>query len=186
MRMPWTTPTGGQARPLMAPIPSLLNLGARLRLRAPFSGGGAMRDHLAACFDFPDAPDWRWLRLHWPEPALLVTGARLEDLARAESGRLACLASPYADFEGGKALAADTALAWLAKLAEAEVLGLSPAWNAEEARLPAAQPDKISRVAELVVVPPVEGWAQSIEVWQAVCTALAGTKAVYVLEHVHG
>lgn len=141
-----------------------------------------MRDHLGACFDFPDAPDWHWLRLHWPEPALLVTGASLGDLARAENGRLASLATPYADFSGGTVLAADMAAGWLVVLAEIQVPALSPAFIAMHAGQKIARTEAVSRLAELVVVPPVEGWAQSIEVWRAVCCALAGNKPVYLLK----
>lgn len=140
-----------------------------------------MRDLMACAGDFPDRPDWIWLRWFWGGSTLLQEGVRLGDLAEREAGRLACLATPYAGFPGGMDAASESASEWLQMLAGAGVQAIAPACVSAWAGLPEADPEPVARLAELVVVPPVPGWEASIEVWRAVELALAAVKPVYLL-----
>ncbi|GLO71838.1 hypothetical protein MACH17_33550 [Phaeobacter inhibens] len=126
-------------------------------------------------------PDWVWLRWYWGVTHLMRDGVTLDYVAKRERGRVACLATPYSDFPGGSVLAADYAAEWSGLLSGARLLPLSPALSAFETGAASAEIDPISRVAEIVVVPPIEGWRQSVEVWRAVCTGLGAMRSVYVL-----
>ena len=140
-----------------------------------------MRDLMACAGDFPDRPDWVWLRWFWGGSTLLQEGVRLGDLAEREAGRLACLATPYAGFPGGMDAASESASEWLQMLAGAGVQAIAPACVSAWAGLTEADPEPVARLAELVVVPPVPGWETSLEVWRAVELALAAVKPVYLL-----
>ncbi|AUQ93846.1 hypothetical protein PhaeoP66_04685 (plasmid) [Phaeobacter inhibens] len=140
-----------------------------------------MLDLQSCALAFPDRPDWVWLRWYWGVTDLLRDGVTLDDVAARERGRIACLATPYSDFPGGPVLAADYAAEWAGLLCGAGLLPLSPALSAFEAGAASAEVGSVSRVAEFVVVPPIEGWRQSVEVWRAVCTGLAAMQPVYLL-----
>ena len=140
-----------------------------------------MRDLTACAGDFPDQPDWIWLRWFWGGSTLLSEDIGLDQLAEREGGRLACLASPFADFPGGGDAAADCAADWLRQLAGAGVQAIAPACVAAWAGFREAEPEPVARVAECVVVPPITGWETSTEVWRAVCLALAAVKPVYLM-----
>lgn len=159
------------------PEPPLLDLGARRLLgRAPhFSRGGRM-------LDFSGPHNWHRLRVRGGSAALLREGVLLADVAASASGKLACLATPYAGFDGGPVLAADVAVAWMGMLARAGILPLSPAFMAAEVGLAAEDPAGAVRCADLVVVPVLPGWQQSAGVWRAAFLALELSKPVYVLD----
>jgi hypothetical protein len=130
----------------------------------------------------PDRPDWAWLRWHWQGQPILHEGVALQQIAAREVGQLACLSTPYGYGEGGPALAADYAAAWLQDLAQAQIMAISPAfiagWSGQDAALPAPA----VRACGCVIVPPAVGWRDAPDVWQAVCLALAAVKPVYLLE----
>ncbi|WP_323783115.1 DUF1937 family protein [Leisingera sp.] len=132
--------------------------------------------------DFCGLHNWRRLRERTDGAALLHEGVLLADVAARASGKLACLATPYAGFDGGPVLAADVAVAWMGMLARAGILPLSPAFMAAEAGLSAEDPTGAVRHADLVVVPALPGWQQSAGVWRAAFLALEMNKPVYVLD----
>lgn len=141
-----------------------------------------MDDLATSRFDFPAQPDWVWLRWHWQDETRLCQGLKLEEIAARESGQLACLATPYSRSEGGPVLGADCADAWLQDLAQAEILAISPAFNAGWAGWDAARPAPAVRACHFVVVPPAVGWRDAPDVWAAVRLALLAVKPVYLLE----
>lgn len=133
-------------------------------------------------FDFSGPQNWRRLRQRASRAALLHENVLLSDVAASASGKLACLATPYAGFDGGPVLAADVAVAWMGMLARAGILPLSPAFMAAEAGLAAEDPESAVRYADLVVIPVMPGWQQSAGVWRAAFLALELSKPVYVLD----
>lgn len=132
--------------------------------------------------DFSGHHNWRRLRECSAKSALLHEGVLLADVAASAAGKLACLATPYAGFDGGPVLAADVAVAWMGMLARAGILPLSPAFMASEAGLPSEGPESAVRYADLVIIPILPGWQQSAGVWQAAFLALEMNKPVYVLD----
>lgn len=132
--------------------------------------------------DFSGPQVWQRLRDRAASAALLHEGVLLADFATRAVGKLACLATPYAGFDGGPVLAADTAVAWMGVLAGAGILPLSPAFMASEAGLDVEDPMGVVRCADLVVVPTLPGWQQSVGVWQSAFLALEMNKPVFVLD----
>lgn len=132
--------------------------------------------------DFSGPHNWQRLRARGGDTALLREGVLLADVAVSAAGKLACLATPYAGFDGGPVLAADVAVAWMGLLAGAGILPLSPAFMAAEAGLDIEDPMGAVRCADLVVIPVVPGWQQSAGVWRAAFLALELSKPVYVLD----
>ncbi|MEY8801806.1 DUF1937 family protein [Leisingera sp. XS_AS12] len=132
--------------------------------------------------DFSGPYNWQRLRQRAGCAALLHEGALLADVASIAAGKLACLATPYAGFDGGPVLAADLAVAWMGMLAQVGILPLSPAFMASEAGLAVEDPTGPVRHADLVVVPTLPGWQQSAGVWQAAFLALEMNKPVFVLD----
>ncbi|WP_435659720.1 hypothetical protein [Leisingera caerulea] len=140
-----------------------------------------MLDLSEAARQFPDDPDWTWLAWFWAPGGLFRQGLTLEDIAADAAGRLACLATPYARYDGGPVLAADIALEWMAQLGRVGILPLAPAYLADEAGAEVADPVRVLNYADLVIIPLVPGWRRSACVWRAACCALDRIKPVYVL-----
>lgn len=140
---------------------------------------------------FPDAPDWAWLGRHRSAGSLVRFGQSLEEVGTFAAGRLAYLATPYVEFDGGRALAAAHAGEWQEQLELLDADVVSPAvrsWSAEERRGPfgtLARPLPnwwgLLRSAQLVVVPPMEGWGRSQDVWGAVRAAVRSNTPVLVV-----
>ncbi len=139
-------------------------------------------DLATARCDFPDRPDWTWLHWHWQGQPLLREGANLQEIASREAGRLACLATPFDGAARAPDLAADVAASWLQDLARAEILAVSPAFQAGCLGKAAAAPAKVMPCCDFVIVPPAVGWREAQDVWSAVCLALRAVKPVYLLE----
>lgn len=140
-----------------------------------------MRDLAEAARSFPQDPDWAWLAWFWEPGGLFRRGLTLDGIAVDAAGRLACLATPYASYDGGPVLAADIALEWMAQLGRVKILPLAPAYLADEAGAEAADPVRVLNYADLVIIPPVPGWRRSACVWRAACCALELSKPVYLL-----
>lgn len=131
--------------------------------------------------DFSAPDNWRRLRNSAGGTGLLRENVLLADVAEDAKGCLACLATPYAGFDGGPVLAADVAVAWMGMLARAGIYPLCPAFMASEAGLKVEDPEGAVRNAELVIVPVLPGWQRSAGVWQAAFLALERNKPVYLL-----
>ncbi|MEX0302867.1 MAG: hypothetical protein AB3N24_10620 [Leisingera sp.] len=141
-----------------------------------------MRNLAEIALDFPAAPDWTWLGWFWKPVGLLRHRGELYEVAADAAGKLACLATPFANVCGGPGRASDLALDWQGRAAAARLLPLAPAFLAFEAGRDEPEPEKVLRYASLVVVPPVPGWDRSACVWRTACLALADHKPVYVLD----
>lgn len=141
-----------------------------------------MRDLVEIAADFPAEPDWLWLGWFWEPVGLLNRRARLAEVAADAGGKLACLATPFANVCGGPGQAADAAMIWMDRAAAAGFLPLAPAYLAFEAGRDVPEPEKVLGYSDLVIVPPVPGWQRSACVWQTVCLALRDQKPVYLLD----
>lgn len=143
-----------------------------------------------APFEFPREPDWTLLDQVFGPTQLLRMGAKgcLQEHCR---GKLAYLATPFHEFEGGPVLAAAKAERWMDSLALVGLIPVSPAvlcqqalerhsgWDAAPIEFP--EWPMILRQASVVVVPPMDGWAVSLDVWHAVCAALRWNMPVFIL-----
>lgn len=139
-------------------------------------------DLVTARCDFPERPDWTWLRWHWQGQPLLRERESLLTIARQERGRTACLATAYDPAGEGTILSADAAAVWLMDLAGAGITALSPAFLAGYQGRKAAAPEVIMPSCDFVIVPPAVGWREAQDVWDAVCLALRAVKPVYLME----
>lgn len=132
--------------------------------------------------DFPDIPDWAWLRWHWQGHDLLRERASLLAIARRERGRTACLATAYDPMGEGPTMSADAAAVWLMDLAAAGLAAHSPAFQAGHQGRKAAAPEVLMPSCDFVIVPPAVGWREAQDVWDAVRLALRAVKPVYLME----
>lgn len=139
-------------------------------------------DLATASCDFPERPDWTWLRWHWQERPLLREHASLMSIARQERGRTACLATPLDPLGEGPIVSADAAAEWLVDLAHADIAAISPAFLAGHQGRKAAAPEEVMPSCDFVIVPPAVGWSEAQDVWSAVCLALRAEKPVYLME----
>ena len=130
-------------------------------------------------------PDWPWLREKTPSASLLWFDQNLQDVKRHAAGRLAYMATPYIEFEAGREQAAAVAEQWERVLVALGLQIAAPAvrsWRYEQARIDHAaslnplQPEKapalpnwwaMLQACQLMIVPPVPGWDQSVDVWNA-------------------
>ena len=137
-----------------------------------------------------DRPDWIGLNRDWGLTALLHLDVDMVTLALRAAGRVAYLATPTTEAGRGSILAADMADEWRRSvIGLAKVRCYAPAVNAQiiadfggvGASTCKPQLPLELRLVELVVVPPMQGWSRSIDVWRVACAALAANLPVYVL-----
>jgi Domain of unknown function (DUF1937) len=156
-------------------------------------------------FEFPAAPDWAWLREHFPRGTGLRSDCDLAEIIRFCLGRLAYMATPYSklvvndDGQWDMTLSMDVEMQTAVHaraLAMCDITAISPILMACEichsdcdgyldpldntfwARW--CQP-LLSR-SDVVVVPPMDGWDASNGVWREVCWALSCGVPVFQIE----
>jgi hypothetical protein len=149
-----------------------------------------MRDHLSP--PCPDVPDWDFLHAHWAATGLLRLSVSEPVLQKCSRGRVAFVATPSDEFEGGAALAAQYAAEWQGVLCALGVIPVTPAVMAQLVRdcpgpfgavgvTPVDWPS-ILRATDIVIIPPMDGWRRSLDIWRVACAALATSKPVYTLK----
>lgn len=157
-------------------------------------------------FQMPILPDWDCFGLSdFEAVGLLHRNCELGEVARQSNG-LGFLATPFArvvrdgrgQYDPGAAvLASVRAARWVNALAGVRLSVFSPVLQAveminadREGTLPPVfAPGAWDEVfaghlwaASFVVVPPVDGWAESVGVWRAVGLSLSRSRAVYLLK----
>lgn len=159
--------------------------------------------------DFPARPDWA--ALHDYEGLTLRRDVGVPELAQRFAARLVYLATPYTrravDENGAWCLdrsiaAATEASAWAWRLTRAGLSVVSPVmlsaqmvhdeWAAERPHADALGPldwraweawcRPMLAASDLVAIPPIDGWDESLGIWREAVAALAVNKPVVVLE----
>ncbi|UWQ77374.1 hypothetical protein [Leisingera sp. M658] len=147
---------------------------------------------------YEGAPDWDDLRRDFCGLGGLLD-MPADELKRRAAGRLAMLAVPYAGLNLGRELAADQAANWKAQLLP-EIVSISPVLDAQlmldcgvrSSALADAGDDWRAlvrnhlRLCDVVIIPPIEGWDQAQDVFQAAAAALNSNKHVFIIREGRG
>jgi hypothetical protein len=154
--------------------------------------------------DRPSPQAWAELFAFYAGSSLLTVAAHFADVARACSGDLVYLATPYSvevvDGQGRfdismSAAMAEVAAAWSLRCAAAGITALSPI-AMSHAMVAADAYDQIDPLAApfwtawcrpmlaacpVVLVPPISGWDRSVGIWHEVRAHLARQRRVYLI-----
>ena len=145
--------------------------------------------------DYSGPPDWNDLGVDFAGSGLLFFRLSVAELKRRARGRVCFLAVPYAELTTGRALVAGQAAEWRAHLLP-DVVAVSPAVDSEtlleagRASVSAANnavwwvdmTRMYLNASEAVIIPPIDSWESSREVYQIAEAALAVNRPVYVIE----
>ncbi|TMV86252.1 DUF1937 family protein [Thioclava sp. BHET1] len=155
-------------------------------------------------FPVSDRPNWAGLRDQFRGTGLLIEGHSAQELGRMIRGSVVCLVAPYeeraVDAEGAWSAFASEVVAveaaiWAKRLAVGGCTALAPAvlraamlsvgaagsldpmdkgvwWDHRQA---------VQSACSAVVVPPIRGWADSVNVWRDVCHALRRNTRVWLI-----
>ncbi len=153
----------------------------------------------------PDSPDWGHPHLvHFEEAHLLFRDAGLGDLTTGARGRLCYLATPYSkvcvDQDGAwdcqQSLACGMRAAeWARIMAVEGITAISPIIQAVEmlsvgldysvdpldATFWSAWCQPLLSACDAMIVPPIEGWQESLGIWQEVVFALRNNRPVFLI-----
>ena len=155
--------------------------------------------------EFPEDPDWDWLRQTFPAGTGLRFGVGLCDVIGQCTGRLAYLATPYSklvvDDDGRwqadlSRIHEARASRWARALALDGITAISPilmACGICHADLEgyfdpldngfwAAWCQPLLRRSDTVIIPQMYGWQDSRGVWREACHALCHNQPVFVIE----
>jgi hypothetical protein len=164
-----------------------------MRLRAFFLGG-VMGELKYPVRDYSGPPDWDDLGVDFAGSGLLYFRLSVAELKQRARGQVSFLAVPYAELTTGRALIAQQAAEWRAQLLP-DLVAVSPAVDAEalletgRASVSAANNAAWWRgmtrmylnASDAVIIPPIDGWDRSLELYQIAEAALAGNRPVYVI-----
>lgn len=149
--------------------------------------------------EWPVDPDWHWLLSSiYVDCGLVCPDATLEDVAKASQGNLCYLATPYSKqvYLGAQTMVRFNgdlgwALHWSARLAVYGVTAVSQIVSSAylppfiEQRDPsfwAAWGLPLLLNSQCVIVPPLDDWRKSPDVWHAVQLACQNTKKTYLIK----
>ena len=148
-----------------------------------------------------DRFDWEFLDKTYGDCGLHHFDIEFGDVIDRCRGVMCYLATPYSEAYvnvGGKwcdmqsEMAVSEASKWLTYLAASAITAVSPIAVSAQIGADVLGPSDqifwakwcapILRASHCVIVPKIQGWDQSLGVWEAVCKALNASKPVYVLK----
>jgi Domain of unknown function (DUF1937) len=159
--------------------------------------------------NLPSRPDWTHPDVEFFSGSLLQRDATLSDVVDHSRGRLAYLATPYSKIAlsnnavwdySASMVAMTRAARWARLLGIEGVTAISPIIQSVEmvnagvslSSLTALDPldarfwenwcRPLLAKADVVIVPPIHGWAESAGIWIEVCTALLSSRRVYLIK----